>query len=92
MEGCLLIGIEKAELGSGYEDKNRVKAIFAPGESKYLAKGQLPAATPGAAIQTPAYGQPAYAAAAAYQAPAAAAPAYTPPPAAPAGAATPAWG
>ena len=38
MEGCVLIGIEKGT--DGYADKNRIKAVIAPGEGKYIAAGQ----------------------------------------------------
>ncbi len=37
LEGCILIGIEKSV---GYDDKNKVKAVLAPGDTKYIAKGQ----------------------------------------------------
>lgn len=38
MEGCILIGVEKGT--DGYADKNRIKAVIAPGEGKYIAAGQ----------------------------------------------------
>lgn len=55
IEACILIGIEPP--ANGYEAKNKIKAVIAPGETKYLARGQAaPAAVAGnvAAFQAPA--------------------------------------
>jgi hypothetical protein len=41
MEACIMISIEKSV---GYDDKNGIKAILTPGESKYIARdGAAPA-------------------------------------------------
>lgn len=75
IEACILIGVEPPQ--NGYEAKNKIKAVIAPGESKYLARGQAaPAAVAGNV--------------AAFQAPGA--PQFAPPPAsAPPAANKPAW-
>jgi len=46
LEACVLIAIEKQE---GYEARNTIKAVIAPGESKFLGAGQAPSAAPAAA-------------------------------------------
>lgn len=81
IEACILIGVEPPQ--NGYEAKNKIKAVIAPGEGKYVARGQ---AAPGTL-------QHAAANVAAFQAPAAPAFAAAPPQAAPApaGGAKPAW-
>lgn len=43
IEACIMIGIEKQE---GYEPRNSIKAVIAPGESKFIAAGQTPSAAP----------------------------------------------
>jgi hypothetical protein len=78
IEACILIGVEAAK--DGYEAKNTIKAVLAPGESKYIGRGGSPMlAGPTGAGNV-----------ATFQAPPAASYA-PPPPAAPAGAAKPAW-
>lgn len=55
IEACIMIGVEKGT--NGYEDKNTIKAVLAPGEKKYIGRGQAaPAAVAGnvAAFQAPA--------------------------------------
>jgi hypothetical protein len=44
IEACILIGIEAGT--NGYEAKNTLKAVIAPGEGKYIARGSAPAAAP----------------------------------------------
>lgn len=57
LEGCILIGIEKGT--DGHPDKNRVKAVIAPGAGNYLKPGEIqqnpPTATTTAPVQG--YGQ-----------------------------------
>ena len=43
IEACILIGVEAQP---GYEARNTIKAVLAPGESKFIAAGQAPAAAP----------------------------------------------
>lgn len=38
IEACIMIGIEAAK--DGYEAKNTIKAVLAPGETKFLSRGQ----------------------------------------------------
>jgi hypothetical protein len=59
IEACIMIGIEKQE---GYEPRNSIKAVIAPGESKFIAAGQAPAAAP-AMASAPSFTAPAPAAA-----------------------------
>ena len=73
IEACILIGVEPPQ--NGYDAKNKIKAVIAPGEGKYIGRG----ASPMLAGPTGAGNVAAFA-----PAPAAA-------PAAPAGAAKPAW-
>lgn len=73
IEACIMVGVEPAK--DGYEAKNTIKAILAPGEGKFLSRGMGNVAAGNVAT---------------FQAPPAAAFA-PPPPAAPAGAAKPAW-
>lgn len=40
IEACILIGIEPPQ--NGYEAKNKLKAVLAPGESKYIGRGGSP--------------------------------------------------
>lgn len=47
IEACILIGVEPP--ANGYEAKNKIKAVIAPGETKYLARGQAAPAAPAAA-------------------------------------------
>lgn len=57
LEGCILIGVEKGT--DGHPDKNRVKAVIAPGAGNYLKPGEIQQNPPTAttAPATPAYGQ-----------------------------------
>ena len=56
IEACIMVGVEPAS--AGYEAKNTIKAVLAPGESKYVARGQVapaaPHAAPVASISNPA--------------------------------------
>lgn len=40
IEACILVGVEAAK--DGYEAKNTIKAVLAPGESKYIGRGGSP--------------------------------------------------
>ena len=44
IDACILIGIEPAK--DGYEAKNTIKAVIAPGEGKYVARGSAAPAAP----------------------------------------------
>lgn len=50
IEACILIGVEPPQ--NGYDAKNKIKAIIAPGESKYLARGQAAPAAPTGNVAT----------------------------------------
>lgn len=43
IEACILIGVEAQP---GYEARNTIKAVLAPGESKFIAAGAAPVAAP----------------------------------------------
>lgn len=52
MECCVLIGVEPAK--DGYEAKNKITAVIAPGQSRYLKRGEIPVeTTPGGARSAP---------------------------------------
>lgn len=40
IEACILIGVEPPQ--NGYEAKNKIKAVIAPGEGKYIGRGASP--------------------------------------------------
>jgi hypothetical protein len=40
IEACILIGVEPPS--NGYEAKNKIKAVIAPGETKYIGRGASP--------------------------------------------------
>lgn len=69
IEAVIQIGVEKSE---GYADKNTIKAVIPPGDSRFLAKGQVAAAPASAGFQAPAGGFGGAAAAATTSAPPAA--------------------
>lgn len=75
IEACIQIGIEKSE---GYADKNTIKNVIPPGDTRFLAKGQAAAAPAPAGFQAPSGGF-------------GGAPAATPAPQATGGANRPAW-
>lgn len=53
IEACLQIGVEKQE---GYADRNTIKAVIAPGDSRFLARGQVSSGPAASGFQAPAGG------------------------------------